>query len=30
MISYPPSHRLNVNVLLSNITFLWSLLFSMC
>ena len=27
---YPPPHRLNVNVLLSNITVLWFLLFSMC
>jgi len=27
---HSPSHRLTVNVLLSNITFLWFLLFSMC
>jgi len=27
---HSPSHRLTVNVLLNNITFLWFLLFSMC
>ena len=30
LVIHSPSHRLTVNVLLNNITFLWFLLFSMC